>query len=595
MVHTKNHSLLYLCIIFVLGVAGCVADSQQKEEAVQYARTDNTVIIRQIGPPDRLNPALTVNGYARQAWERMFQYLLSIDIETLELIPQLANSRPTVQEITEGPYAGTTAYTFEIHEEASWDNGSPITADDYIFSLKAVFNPKVSAQPYRSYITNIKDVEVDEANPKRFTVYTKEKYILDEAAIAGAIPVMPAYIYDAGNLLKDIPLADLLNAEKAAALAESEPKLQEFADQFGSPKFDRSPEGVVGSGPYKLDSWNDNGEITMVKKENWWGDKVSGNLESLQAYPDRIIFKATSADVAALSALRNEEFDVVTSVPAEDFDKMKTDKYITDRYNLKVVDQMNYFFIYINTNDPLLSDKQIRKALALATNPAEIIDVVYNGYGTPIAGPVPPFFDYMNKDLALVTYNPDQAKAVLKEAGWEDTNGNGIVDKTINGTLTELTVNYGISEGREVSEQIALLVQNSMKQAGIDLVIDKKDFRTLMQESRSGNYQLVQSGKGLAATPWDPKQDWHTSNIPSGNRPGFGTAETDALIEKIRSTLDKPQRDQYLKELQAIIYEEQPMVFLFTLPDRVALHKRFDVQTTLVRPGFMPEFFKKKS
>jgi len=253
-------------VILILVVIISTVFSCKREPAVDFKRTDNTVIIRLEADPDRLNPLLSTSAYGRVVYEQIFSYLVVQDQATLEFIPQLAQSLPTRQEKNDS----LIAFTYEIRKEAKWDDGTPVTANDFVFSLKAALNPKVPAQRLRPYLAFIKELTVDSGNPRRFTVVS-EKYILAEEAIGAAVPVMQESHYDKNGLLREIPLQDFLNAEKIAALSESDPRLAQFAEGFSAELYSRESAGVTGSGPYKLVTWETGQRISLERKKRLVG------------------------------------------------------------------------------------------------------------------------------------------------------------------------------------------------------------------------------------------------------------------------------------------------------------------------------------
>ena len=131
-------------LIFLLPILGLLVFSACKPDQalIQFKHTNNTVYVRLQGEPDKLNPLVTTNGYSRIVYERFFQSPLTFDPKTLEMVPLLAKSRPEIKAITQGPYAGGISYTFELIPNAKWDNGQSVTAEDVVFTFKAIFNPK---------------------------------------------------------------------------------------------------------------------------------------------------------------------------------------------------------------------------------------------------------------------------------------------------------------------------------------------------------------------------------------------------------------------------------------------------------------------
>ncbi len=368
---------ILLFLVFITAFSAC-----KREPAVEFKRTDNTVIVGMPADADRLNPLLATTAYARTVYEQIYSYLIWQDPVSGEFLPQLAKSLPERKETADG----LVSYTFEIREEAKWDDGSPVTAGDFVFTLKAILNPKVAAQRIRPYVSFIKKVETDGANPRQLTVYS-EKYILAEEAISAAFPVMQESHYDPDGLLKSIAIDQFLQPEVIAALAESDERLGKFAEVFASEKFSREKGGVTGSGPYRLETWETGQRIVLVKKENWWGDKLAKSNSPLEAYPDQITYKILPDAVTTLNALKAEEIDAVFNIDPKDFVELKNVSSVSDRYEFASPPTLSNFFIYINATHPILSDKLVRKALSHAVNAQEIIDNVFYGLWEPVNDP----------------------------------------------------------------------------------------------------------------------------------------------------------------------------------------------------------------
>ncbi|KAA3622632.1 MAG: hypothetical protein DWQ02_25700, partial [Bacteroidetes bacterium] len=260
---SKTMKRIYLLLLGLIILASC---TPEPKETVNWTRTTNEVILRLDESPDRLNPVLATTAYATEVELQVFSYLLSIEPKTLEFIPQLAKSWPEEKEVSDGPMAGSLAYTFEIFEEAVWDDGTPVTGEDYVFMVKTVFVPQLATQRVKPYFSVIKDIEVDADNPKRFTVFTEKTDNVVEI-LSNTMFVIPAHVYDAQNALKDVPLTDFLDQEKMEGISKENPAIQQFADEFSSSKFSHDASAISGSGPYRLESWETGKEVVLVKKE----------------------------------------------------------------------------------------------------------------------------------------------------------------------------------------------------------------------------------------------------------------------------------------------------------------------------------------
>ncbi|MCB0637496.1 MAG: hypothetical protein KDC54_12795 [Lewinella sp.] len=583
-------------LLLLVGVGGLLAFSGCGSEAsetstVTFKHTDNTVYARLPAEPDLLNPLLTVSGYSRPIWEQIYQPLLAFDTKTLEMIPALVTGQAEINDITEGDYAEGATYTYELRPEARWDNGEPVTVDDVIFTFKTSFNPSVPAAALRSYLEPMVDLRVDPDNPRRFTIVAYRKYLLADQ-VFGNMHVLPAYIFDPDGLMADIPLANIISGELTD---EQTANLSQFAERIAQPEYSRDPAKVTGSGPYRLVSWEAGQYISLTKKDDWWGEFLADVNPSLAAHPDSLVFRLIPDQAATIAAIKDELVDAAAQLDPKDFTELKSNEFVLDHFQLLTPSAMQMYFLGLNNKDPLLSDLRVRRALAHLVDVDLIIESMFFGLAERMVGPFNPSRDYYNRDLRPIPYDLDEARRQLAEAGWEDTNGNGIVDKVIDGERRELELDYLVPSAGRVGGNIAILFQENAQQVGIKVNLLTREFRAMMQEVVDRNYQIYSGAMAQDATVLDdPRQLWHTeSDTPSGtNRVGFGDAESDALIDRIGSTLDAESRLQLYLEFQELVYNEQPMIFLLSPVERVVISKRFEASATELRPGFMVNTFK---
>lgn len=561
-----------------------------EDPLTEFKNTDNTVYVRLPAEPDRLNPLLTTSSYSRYIYSKIFLELLSIDPVSLEEIPVLAKAKPTTSVITDSDGNEGIAYTYELVDNAQWSDGQAITATDVIFTYKALLNTNVApAAPYRPFFAFISDIAVDPENNKKFTVFTNETYILAEASI-NSIAILPAHVFDPEGLMADISLADIIkDGEKIAELDN----MKSFAELFTSTPYSRDGDKLIGSGAYRLEQWEAGQSITMSKIDNWW---AADGAQNLIALPNKLVFKIIGENTTAINALKGEVIDVSAQMDARDFSKLKSNEFMVEHYNFYSPDTYSYLYIAMNNGSPKLSDKRIRRALAHLIDIESLIESEYDGLATPMNNtPVFPSKSYFDSDLKPIQYNLDKAKSLLAEAGWEDSNSNGTVDKEIDGQLVELELEYLVTPGTKFGNSLVKILQGNAEEAGIKINITQMDIRTLLGERVAAReYDLFGLGAIGEPIPDDFTQLWHTSsNTPRGtNRVQFGNAESDALIEKINRTLDEDERAVLYKEFQKIIYDEQPMIFLFVPQERIIVSKRFEMTPTSLKPGFRTNQFK---
>ena len=554
----------------------------------------NAVTVRLTGEPEKLNPLVTEEGNAIQVINNIYLSLLDFDPQTLELTPLLAKSRPTTSPIDTGNYKGGIAYTFEIRDEATWDNGKPVTAEDYIFSVKAILNKKSGANNLRSGIDFIKDIVVDAQNPKKFTILSDKKFILSETT-AGTLPIIPEYVFDTEGSMKASTVSSLAAALKDTTIKATAAE-EKFATNLQSAKFSREKDGVVGCGPYALDSWVAGQSITLKKKTNWWGDKLAAQNPILAANPDQLVFKPIKEAAAAVTMMQNGELDAIATIPPKDFNSMKKDEKMAAKYEFAAVPALSLVHAGFNCKSPKLDDKRVRRAIAHLFDVPTIIKTLAGGFGEACPSPFLPQRSYFDKDLKIIPLDVEKAKTLLTEAGWKDTNGDSTVDKTIDGKKTEMVIKYIFASANDAAKNMGLMIQENGKKIGVKVNLEPLDGKVMLENMKKRDFDMFVNAAGFAPSIDDPQELWATaSNTPDGgNRFQFENKQADALMTQIRGELDTEKRNSLYKQFQTLIYEEQPAVFLFARQERIAINKRFDASIVARRPGYVERSFKLK-
>ena len=535
--------------------------------------------------PDALHPYATFHASSSYVKDHLFQYLVDINPYTLEMVPIIAKDLPQVSE-------DGMEFTYEIREEAHWDNGDPIDGYDYEFSVKAMMSPLSEAQHIRVYYMFIKDVKVDESNPKRFTVYTDSPFFLSESAVGG-FEISSRKYYDAENLLGKFSVSDFY--ERGDELAD-DPDLVKFSEAFHDEKYKREPEGIYGSGPYTVESWTTGDNITLKRKEDWWGDALGDLGYGFRAYADKIIYKTITNRAAAVRAAAAGEVDVVRDIVPDEFIKIRDeDGPIRQNFNLHTPDTYSMVYLGINTRPPsdrvpYLEDKRVRKALTHLLDVDRVIANIYSGFGTRIISPVSIHNKYeYDPTLKPIPFDPEAAKALLDEAGWVDSNGNGVRDKVIKGKRVEFEIDFYVSNSSSTAPRIANMLAREAEKAGLTIKVQQLEFGVMTSRLKEHQFDIYGAGFISNPLPTDMKQLWHTESWVNGgsNYFGFGTPHTDSLIDDIRITFDPEARRPIYSELQHIIQDEAPVIFIYSPKERIIIHKRFEnADANVVRPGY---------
>jgi peptide/nickel transport system substrate-binding protein len=545
--------------------------------------------------PDMLNPTNFRDAQGQYILPLIFMSLEGIDPDSYVLTPDLAVARPKITEITEGEFKGGIKLEYEIRPEAKWDNGTPITADDFIFTMKSILNPKTNCQPLKPYFEWLGDIVVDPSNPKKFTVYAKEKYFKIEQS-AGTQSMLPEYVYDPQKIMRKFKITDLNSDAKRAALKDNA-DIQAFATAFNSEKYQRDKDGVVGSGAYKFESWVTGQTITLTRKKDWWGDQIKDNRD-FTALPDKIVFKIINDQNAAIAALKDGGVDDYCAIPAKLFQELKKDDAAKAKLNLDTPSTFLYTFLAFNTRIPKLSDKRVREAIAHCINKKQINDVIGFGMSRLVETFVHPKQKHYNGDIAPWGYDLDKARQLLDEAGWKDTDGDGYRDKMINGEKVKLSLDFKIPAGNKGREETGLLIQEDLKKVGIALNIVGREGSVYQQDIDKRDFELSYMAYTMDPVMSDPKQIWHTSEAALGgsNMCGFGNEASDKLMEDLRSEMDDDKRIELYKKLQVVVHDDIPCVFMFSPVNRIATNKRFEIKKTMLyATGYLYNEFKAAS
>ncbi|MEY3443875.1 MAG: hypothetical protein RLZZ519_2156, partial [Bacteroidota bacterium] len=353
---------------------------------------------------------------------------------------------------------------------------------------------------------------------------------------------------------------------------------------------------------YKLESWTPGDNVTLVRKTDWWGDKLRGKSWYFQAYAQKLIFK-TVADKSTLSAAaKNGELDVIRDMAPEDFVALREDTAGTVFKNYNFHTPTSFSTIYLGFNcrppagrNPVVEDVAVRKAMAHLTDIDGIIENIYLGFGQRQIGPVSPLHkDEYHTELQPRKFDPEMAKKILDEAGWVDGDGDGVREKMIRGKKVDLKIEVLISNTSETGPRMVRMIADQAGRVGIKLEANPIAFGTLTSRIQVHDFDMFGLGFSSSPLPTDLKQVWATENWANNgsNYFGFGDSMTDSLIEQIRVTLKPEDRRPLYWKFQEIFNERLPMLMIMAPQEKILIHKRFkNAEGTELRPGYKVQEF----
>ena len=226
--------------------------------------------------------------------------------------------------------------------------------------------------------------------------------------------------------------------------------------------------------------------------------------------------------------------------------------------------------------------------MAYAVDKNQIIQTLVFGLATPVESMVGPEKSYYNKNLEKFDFNLEKANKLLDEAGWKDTDGDGIRDNIVEGKKTKLEIEYKYNAGNETRKNIGLIYKENLKKIGIDLNIVVKEWTVFLDDLKKHDFEIYCGAWVGDPNVEDPKQIWHSESSQGGsNYVSYGDPISDKMIMDIRSELDEKKRDAIYLKFQEKVHNEIPYIFLFAPLERIAVSKRFkNANAYSVRPGY---------
>ncbi|MBT4036247.1 MAG: hypothetical protein HOE61_16085 [Candidatus Marinimicrobia bacterium] len=539
-------------------------------------REGGTLVLAESAEPEHLNTYTSTSAAATRVLDYIYETLLDYNYETWRFDrPSLAQSF----SISEDGYT----FTFKIRENVYWHDGQPLTADDVLFSIKAVLNPFVDCAPMRSSFSKV--VSASTNGSHEFIITSSETYFRNQE-ILGGFHIIPKHIWDPEGLLDRFNVADLLNP----SVTREEAAIKEFADAFNTHPQGRpvgeGAEPIIGSGPWKFDKWITGDYISYVRNDNYWNADstfLKGYSEE-GAYLDKVIVKSISDATARLTALKAGEIDFIPRMRAvQYFTQTNTPAFLKKFQKVSYVVPA-YSYVGWNNDKPYFSDKRVRQAMTMLIDRESYNKYVSYGMGIPTIGPFYIYGEQYNHNIERWPYDPQRAVELIEEAGWIDHDGDGIRDK--DGIPFDFI--FSVSAGSTSSKYLALMLKEDLRKVGIVVNIRQLEWSVYVENLRDRQFDVV-SLLWIGGLEADPYQIWHSDNIGDrgSNYMGFRHAEADSLIETARFELDKEKRNAMYFRLQEIFHEEQPYTFMFYQRDPGAYLKEFHgVKWIPVRPAY---------
>jgi peptide/nickel transport system substrate-binding protein len=518
--------------------------------------TGDWLVIHSLSDPEQLNPLTSNDAAASEVNGYIFEALLTREPKSLELKPQVAEARPEIAQ-------DKLTYTFKIRKDVRFQDGRPLTGEDVLFSVKAIKCPFVNAPFLRVYFNSLIDAQLLDPYTIRFV--TKERYFLNESVLGGIV-LLPRHYYDPDNLLARVSVRDLTQ-DPAKLPAE----VKKFGEQFNR-NYSRKP---LGSGPYQFNSWKTGREIELRRDENYWGNAQAG-ID--QPHVDRLKFRIVNNMDAALVRLKSGSLDFMEALQPVQVVRGTNSERFNREFKKYEYYAPSYTYIGWNNAHPIFSDKRVRQAMTYMTDRKQIVKSVLFGLGEVVNSHIYLFRPEYDKTLESYPFDPAKGLALLQEAGWKDTDGDGVLDKIIDGKRTPLRFEIKVNAGNAVRESVALVLMDELRKHGIGASVRQIDWTIFLNDVKNHNFDAVVLGWAMSTTEPDAYQVWHSSQAANkgSNAISYKNTRVDEILEQYRGEFDGQKRIELYKEFQQILHEEQPYTFLYVGKRVSAVHRRFE-------------------
>lgn len=466
-----------------------------------------------IGDASNLIPLLASDSASHAVGGMVFNGLVKYD-KDMNIVGDLAESWDVSPN--------GLSITFHLRKGVKWHDGRPFTAADVLYTYQVTVDPKTPTA-YAGDFQKVKKAQVLDDYTFRVT-YDKP---FAPALISWASAILPRHLL-AGQDVTKSPLS-------------------------------RHP---VGTGPYRFKEWVPGQKIVLASNEDYFEGRP---------YLDGRITRIIPDTATMFLELRARNIGMMGLTPLQ-YTRQTENNLFRENFNKYRYLAFAYTYLGYNLKNPLFADKRVRQAISYAIKKDEIISGVLLGLGKPATGPYKPGTWAYNDKVKIYQYDPVKARELLKQAGWADGNGDGVLDKDGRPFEFEILTN----QGNETRQKCAEIIQRQLKEVGIAAkirVVEWSAFVTHFINKRRFDAAIL--GWTIPLDP-DAYDVWHSSKTAPEelNFVSYGNPEADEMLEKGRGTFNQDERKKYYDRFQEILAEDQPYTFLYVPDDLIIISNR---------------------
>lgn len=421
--------------------------------------------------------------------------------------------------------------SYHLRDDVRWSDGVGFTSRDVIATYELFTNDDVPT-PWRSNFAQIESVTAPDDTTVVFRFVERS---LENLFNSAAFSILPAHVVEA-----------------------LDPTRIEQWD------INRNP---VSLGPYRVAEWRTNDRLVLERNPEYAGEP---------ALLERVVFRVVPEEATRLLQLEIGEADMIESVPVKDISRLR------ENPDIRLVDMGPRYMGYLvyNLRRPGLDDPRVRNAISYAIDRRAFVEGLLFGYARAIANPITPIVAWAyHDDLAPHERDVDRARALLAEAGWTDTDGDGIVDRD----GQPLRIEIKTRTGDPVRENGVLVIQSNLRDVGIEVRPRMMELSTVLGQVQDGDFDIYMGQVSGRLSP-DLTNVFGTGG--GYNWGGYSNATVDSLMTEARAATSRETAARLWRQVQEILYAEQPQTMLYAKSPLVGLRREIRDAT----PNFLTPY-----
>ena len=516
-----------LCAIVVFGCVGTESSSTKS--------SGGTLAISVGSDPDVLIPSLVQSTVGAEITDMIFDRLADIG-DSINILNDKGFTPRLADRWTWA--ADSLSIAFHINPNAKWHDGLPVRSNDVRFTIASTKDSTLGS-PTASVITNIDSVSTPDSATAVYWFHARSPQQFYDAVYQ--LPIMPEHVW------KAIPPAGWRASDAA-----------------------KNP---LGSGQYRFVRWIPGAAVELVADTtNYRGaPKLS-----------RLIWSIGPDFQTALTRILSGETDFIEQLRPENIVEVAKHPELRTKQN----HALQYSFAQFNLRDPannarphpIFGNRELRRALTMATDRVKLVRSVYDSLAVPALGPTVRAYQSTDPNLTQIPFDLPRARQILDSLGWRVTSSDGM--RARNGRPLEFTLS--VPNSSKLRVQMAVLIQEQLRQAGVKVDVEQINFPVLMEKERKRAFDADIGTWNTQPSPGAVRGSWGTGGSRAAGGNNYSSYESpvfDAYVDTALASFDPVKRKAYFTKAYETIIQDAPAIWLAEPIQTVGYHSRLQLAT----------------